>query len=455
MNEIAPEKVPEAAIDLLERGSVPRAGRRGFLIDDIGLSTASLETYAFADWEPIIYDAMIVAAVVEYADRTVRRPARGWRRRFEIGIPVHDPARWEAAETKTALLDALGFLTGDDWSFEFAPRRETLSPPRPAQLNLAPEAQAVIAYSDGLDSRAVAGILRHELGNRLVKVRLGTATPCRRRGRAQPVPFAGVPYKLSIDGPNRDSTARNRGFKFASIACLAAYLACAREIVIPESGQGALGPALIGVAHAYPDYRNHPLFARKMERYFRALLGRDIRFRFPRLWHTKGQTLSTYLTSVEAAPWADTRSCWRGSRWVSVEGVWRQCGICAACMLRRVSVHAAGLEEAPDTYAATDLSASSLDRAVDPAFRHANRAFAEYTHAGFLHLDHLADMAEAAARPETSVHAAQLAWALGMPTVEAERRLGALLEQHKVEWEAYMDSLGARSFLAVRRRSAR
>jgi len=455
MNEIALEKAPEAAIDLLERSSVPRPGRRGFPIEAIGLSTASLETYAFADWEPVIYDAMIVAAAVEYADRTVGRPARGWRRRFDIGVPVHDPARWEAAETKAALLDALGFLTGDDWSFEFIKRREALSPPRPAQLNLAPKTQAVIAYSDGLDSRAVAGLLGHELGDRLVKVRLGTATPRRRRGLAKPIPFAGVPYELSIDGPNRESTARNRGFKFASIAGIAAYLARASEIVIPESGQGALGPALIGVAHAYPDYRNHPLFARKMERYFRALLGRDIRFCFPRLWYTKGQTLSAYLTSVEAASWADTRSCWRGSRWVSVEGVWRQCGVCAACMLRRMSVHAAGLAEAPDTYAAPDLSASSLDRAVDPAFRHANRAFAEYAHAGFLHLDHLADMAEAAARPETSVHAAQLAWALGMPVVEAERRLGTLLEQHKAEWEAYMDSLGAHSFFAVRRRSAR
>jgi len=455
MNEIALEKVPEVAIDLLEQGSVPRAGRRSFMLDAIRFSTAALETYAFADWEPIIYDAMIVAAAVEYADRTVRRPARGWRRRFEIGIPVHDPARWEAAETKTALLDALGFLTGDDWSFAFTSRSETLSPPRFAQLPLAPETQAVIAYSDGLDSRAVAGLLRHDLGDRLVKVRLGTATPRRRRGRAQPVPFAGVPYRLCIVRQNKESSARNRGFKFASIAGIAAYLARASEIIIPESGQGAFGPALIGVAHAYPDYRNHPLFTRKMERYFRALLGRDIRFRFPRLWNTKGQTLGAYIASVEAAPWADTRSCWRGSRWVSVEGVWRQCGVCAACMLRRMSIHAAGLEEAPDTYAATDLSASSLDRAVDPAFRKASRAFAEYAHAGFLHLDHLADMAEATARPETSVHATQLAWALRLPATEAERRLGALLEQHKAEWEAYMDSLGAHSFLAVRRRSAR
>ncbi|MEC7763730.1 MAG: 7-cyano-7-deazaguanine synthase [Pseudomonadota bacterium] len=455
MNEIVPKNVAEVSIDLLESGSVPRAGRRGFPIDAIGLSTEALETYTFADWEPVIYDAMIVAAAVEYADRTLSRPTRGWQRRFEIGIPVHDPVRWDASETKAALTDAVGFLTGDDWDFEFLPRRKTFSPPRRAQLSLSPDTQTVIAYSDGMDSRAVAGLLGEELGHKLVKIRLGTSTPRRRRGRAQPIPFAGVPYELSIDGPNRESTARNRGFKFASIAGIAAYLARASEIAIPESGQGAIGPALVGVAHAYPDYRNHPLFARKMERYFKALFGLDIHFRFPRLWYTKGQTLSAYVTAVKEAQWADTRSCWRGSRWVSIDRVRRQCGVCAACMLRRMSVHAAGLEEAPDTYAATDLTELSLGRAVDPAFRHANKAFSEYAHAGFLHLDHLADMADSAAHVETSVQAAQLAWALNMPVEEAVRRLGALLEQHKAEWEAYMDSLGSRSFLALRRRSLR
>ena len=117
-----------------------------------------------------------------------------------------------------------------------------------------------------------------------------------------------------------------------------------------------------------------------------------------------------------------------------------------------MSVHAAGLCERPDVYAAPDLSAPDLAAAVDPRFRHAGGAFAEYAHAGFLHLDHLADMAEDAARPEVRVHAAQLGLALGASVEETETHLRALLEQHKTEWETYMNSLGARSFLAERRR---
>jgi hypothetical protein len=41
-----------------------------------------------------------------------------------------------------------------------------------------------------------------------------------------------------------------------------------------------------------PDYRNHPLFTRRIERLFAALFGRSIRFVFPRLWHTKAETLA-------------------------------------------------------------------------------------------------------------------------------------------------------------------
>jgi hypothetical protein len=73
--------------------------------------------------------------------------------------------------------------------------------------------------------------------------------------------------------PNREVSGRSRGFKFALISGIAAYLANADEIVIPESGQGALGPVLSDVGHAYPDYRNYPLFTRRMEQFFNVLFG--------------------------------------------------------------------------------------------------------------------------------------------------------------------------------------
>src|SRR5260370_33778898 len=85
-----------------------------------------------------------------------------------------------------------------------------------------------------------------------------------------------------------------------------------------------------------------------------------------------------------------TRSCWQDNRHVSVEGKRRQCGICAACMLRRLSVHAAGLQEDKNTYVWADLAASSFEAAAPSTLARIEKVQKEYALAGTLQLDHLA-----------------------------------------------------------------
>ena len=43
---------------------------------DIKFNTEILETFAFSNWKPIIYDAMVVTAAIECADRAFRRPKK-------------------------------------------------------------------------------------------------------------------------------------------------------------------------------------------------------------------------------------------------------------------------------------------------------------------------------------------------------------------------------------------
>ena len=135
----------------------------------------------------------------------------------------------------------------------------------------------------------------------------------------------------------------------------------------PKAGKAALA-ALLNVGHAYPDYRNHPLFTRRMEQFLNALLGTQLRFVFPRLWNMKGETLREFVALPGVRDWQTTRSCWKNNQWSSVNGKLRQCGVCAACILRRVSVHAAGLTEAPETYVTTDMTAKTLEEAIDKDF---------------------------------------------------------------------------------------
>ncbi|HUN96779.1 MAG TPA: 7-cyano-7-deazaguanine synthase, partial [Bradyrhizobium sp.] len=309
---------------------------------------------------------------------------------------------------------------------------------------------AVMPFSDGLDSRAVAGLMARELGEKFVRVRLGTKDydghlPGKR-------PFTSVPYDVNAGAKKFvESTARSRGFKFALLSGLAAHLAKAGQVIVPESGQGALGPALVVVGQAYEDYRSHPMFTSRMEKFLYALLGYTVRFQFPRLWYTKAETLKKFVEECDdGSSWKDTWSCWQQSRHSHADGKRRHCGICAACMLRRLSVHAAGLQEPREAYLWEKLDAPLFeDGAVGsvPDNKKQGR-MRHYAIAGALHLDHLASLRSSTANAGMlKLSGFQLSRALGIAETEARTGLDRLLAQHETEWKSFRESLGDSSFV--------
>tara|TARA_R110002049_G_scaffold23545_13_gene83743 strand:+ start:4414 stop:5781 length:1368 start_codon:yes stop_codon:yes gene_type:complete len=446
------KKVPQRSSSGVLKVSVLEASPNGaarpdvlVLGQDIEFSTRDLESYATSNWDPVVFDAMVVAAVVEYCDRSLKRLSGSWAREFSVEVPVHDPDRWNQLEVYEALHDALGFLTGDRWHFTFLQRMTNEPSPRQGYLEFPPKTEATLAFSDGMDSRAVAGLARAELSHGLVRIRLGS-----KRSDKPPKeqPFTAVPYKLKKKVRNQETSARNRGFRFALVSGLASHICGAPRIIIPESGQGALGPVLAPVAHAYPDYRNHPAFLRRMQLFLSALLGTDIEYSFPRLWYTKGQTLRAYLAlGIDGDAWKSTRSCWKSAQWSSVDGQFRQCGVCAACMLRRMSVHAAGQSEPDETYIAQDLTAQDLANSAPPSFNKMNKAFREYAIAGVLHMDHMADLSGEDGRAGLRRQAYEIADTLGLSVEQTEQNIKDMISQHAAEWSAFTASLGSGSFL--------
>ncbi len=443
---------PSVHVDVVEAGTRVRSGRIACEIDgNLTFSTNHLESYCLAQWEPVVFDALLVAAAVEFCDRMRRRHVHRWGRDIELRIPVHEPDRWNAKDVSDALLDALAFLTGDRWSITFVARKSPVSVPRQFPFDIPSDISAVIPFSEGLDSRAVAGLIHKEMGDRLIRVRLGSKPFDPDVVSSAKRPFTSVPYRVK---PTKsefvESSARSRGFKFAMVSGLAAYLVKADRAVIPESGQGALGPALVSVGQAYEDYRNHPLFTDRMEKVLVALFGHRVRFEFPRMWHTKGETLAAFVKECsDGHTWESTWSCWQQSRHVSVAGRKRQCGICAACMLRRMSVHAAGLTEDPETYVWENLSAATFEAGAAPAFPHITNAQREYAIGGTLHLDHLATLRHSAANRGTlDLTVLQLSRSRALPEADVRARLDRLLGQHESEWKRFLAALGPQSFVA-------
>lgn len=411
----------------------------------VRFTTAELESYAFSGFQPLIYDAMVVAAAVEFGDRTVRRHPSGWRRDLRLRVPVHDLALWRSVPVASALCDAVTFLSGDTWTFDFV-ERQSRPVDRQGLLALDAKIKSVLLYSDGMDSRATAGLRDAAGPGSLVRVRVGKRSmtrPCASSG----MPFAGIPFQLEFSRDNREVSARTRGFKFALVGGIAAHLARADEVILPESGQGIVGPVLVRVGHTPPDYRNHPLFTRRMERLLEALFGRKIRYEFPRLWSTKGETLREFIKIDPQGTWRSTRSCWQDARSSSVGGEFRQCGTCAACMLRRVSVHAAGQEEPSETYLSSDLDSPDFATSIDLRFSGRTSALYEYAIAGVLHMDHLAAMARPEAAASVRRHSILVARAMDMSGQDTEKRLIDMLANHAAEWRAFLKDRSPDSFV--------
>lgn len=443
-------EAPGLAVHVAEPSTRSVASRRRCQIErEVAFSTESLESYFFSAWKPEAYDALLVAAAVEFADKSLRRPAYYWRRSFDLRIPVHDVERWQQPLVVGALRDALEYLTGDSWDIAFYGRRRQEDRPRQSSFELPSNVKAVIPFSNGLDSRAVAGLMERSMKDSLVRIRLAAGLQESEGLKGRRFAFTNVPYK--VGGDSVESSARSRGFKFALISGIAAYLSGAKQIVVPESGQGALGPSLVPVGQAYDDYRSHPAFTRKMERFLRALFGVDVEFVLPQLWQTKAETLRRFIEECGDPSWTGTRSCWQQSRQVGLNGKRRQCGICAACMLRRMSVHAAGADEPQDQYVWERLDVATFENGVAAGFTsdRITKKMREYAIAGTLHLDHLAALRRASSSASPlNVPALHVSQALGLDRAEVRQRLDRLIAQHATEWCEFVSSLGEESFVA-------
>lgn len=408
----------------------------------IRFNAAVLDTFDVMGCQPLHYDMLVLCAAIEFADRRWKRPLR-WRRTLEVTVPVIDLESWQKLEVLKSLHGVLNYLTGDTWRIYFVGAKDS-SPigSRQIPLDFGKTKTFAVAYSDGLDSRAVSALSGDQ--DQAVCIRIAGKRQRRKTGDSF---FTQIPFKVQ-GYRGHESSFRSRGFQFAAVAAIAAQLSSVARIVIPESGQGALGPVLLPLHNIYPDYRNHPTFFRKMERFITALLGYRGKFEQPRLWSTKGQTLRAFLDipGKTERHLTSTHSCWQSRRVVNV-GSRKQCGLCAACLLRRVSLHAAGVKEARDAYVVSDLAATDASNALSVISLKADRdIMVEYGSVGARHLQHLAELASL---PDDAlrVHASQIGAAIGESTQETLTKLRIMLGTHAAEWRVFLSTQGEQSFL--------
>ncbi|MGQ9733181.1 MAG: hypothetical protein ACUVX8_18140 [Candidatus Zipacnadales bacterium] len=306
---------------------------------------------------PQLKDLLEIAVAVYAADIAFPRGQNDdWVRSCAFLIPVRDPAFW--CNMESALAETLYVLSHDVFVFEFCARTEPkvglASPHRCSPFFIA---DCVSLLSGGIDSFAGATLLlatersplfmAHRPHNPAVIASQEHVVECLRRNFGPSVCFLPVPcgpsWAAYSDEPfpppeMREVSQRTRAFLYLALGAIACHAIGSEELFCPENGLLALNPPLTEArVGGYSTAGTRPRTLAYFEKLF-AALGTPIHLLNPFLYQTKGQLIRDILRPhFSTAAIQHTVSCWMVGR------MSRPCGSCIPCLVRAISMHAAGL----------------------------------------------------------------------------------------------------------------
>jgi hypothetical protein len=231
------------------------------------------------------------------------------------------------------------------------------------------------------------------------------------------------------------------------MAGIAAYLLEADRIVVPESGQGSLGPWLNPVGNEASDVRMHPFFTASLSKFLTSVFGRQTEYEHPQLWKTKEETLRELKNNGLEDLWWETTSCPRGRK-ACLNGGRVQCGVCASCLMRRQSILAAALDLGKEVYLWGNLSAPTLRQAAASGARDTVPNDEHQAKCGLYQLAALGNLLNSdSGGKRIANRSAELAAHGGTLQEDVARKLRRLLVAHRDEWRAFVAAQGSESFL--------
>lgn len=410
-------------------------------------------------------DLLTIAGIVAFSDRRVKRTVR-WSRHLELEIPVHNPDKWSQTSVKKSLIELLNYLTGDHWEFRFSQRQFDDTRARQAYLmagkKLSQDA-IVMPFSGGLDSFSAFASLK-EAGALIYLINTETVTANKKHVRAlikaaeNEEYSAWVPLHVGTRS-HAESTYRTRTFLFMIVAALACKLANGKRLLIPESGQGSLGPCLTRTGSEYPYRGTYPKFVSLLQGWLGVIWPNiSIKIEQPYLWNTKAQLLRKLAQTKYAGMWLHTTSCPRNLRWSkkskidAAQAIPPQCGVCSNCIQRRVALFNVGLNSSgeKETYAWDNLACESFDQAhgeqvLRDGITENDRSLARW---GIFSHAHLAELHHSSADDARyRLVKFDLCQSEGLAVEEVERNLSSFLQQHHDEWMTFLRSLPENSWV--------
>ena len=325
-----------------------------------------------ANMDPVLVDLLEIATYVYCADQASTRGGptsqdfgESWRRQFAFHIPVREPDLWMSKPVRSALCDTLGFLSDDDYEFNFKKLRR--QQPATGYLDFGQDTEAgfqaeeVAMFSGGLDSLggAVHEVVEGKRSVALVSHRSSAKIDSKQQHLVRELAARSSRKTLHVPvwvnkekALGREYTQRSRSFLFAALGAVVARLFDLWRLRFYENGVVSINlPISAQVVGGRATRTTHPKVLNGFSEIFSALFEKPFSVENPFRWKTKAEVVEV----IRAGGCGDLVG-----HSVSCTHVWdmttlhTHCGTCSQCIDRRFATLAAGCtdkEDPPEMYA--------------------------------------------------------------------------------------------------------
>ena len=324
---------------------------------------------------PKILDLLQIAAYVFCSDRMASRGNRrnvdynSWSRSFEFFIPVLNLDFWNDPKIKSALNEALTFMTGDrNYEFTFLHTNNNPAEIQDKQLSLFsseyqylqnPESFDIMLFSGGLDS--LAGTVQHlnehkdrslcvvcHESNNTVTHTQNALIETLRASHGNRVNKYGFKC-CNHDGlKTKDETQRTRMFLFSAIAFSLCQYYDKHSFFVYENGITSINLSKqADIINARASRTTHPKTLWLLRKFYR-LFDSSFEIFTPYYNSTKTEVIKTFQKYGSEHLIRSAVSCSSSRR---RPGQVPHCGCCSQCIDRRFSMFSAGLEDYDADYA--------------------------------------------------------------------------------------------------------
>jgi 7-cyano-7-deazaguanine synthase in queuosine biosynthesis len=270
-----------------------------------------------------------------------------WARDIEAHLPVRDPDFWNEVAPRIEAI--FSDFTMDRLHLQFVADDSPRDPPRQA-VDPFPEHDSVALVSGGVDSFVGAALLIDQ-GNRPIGVAhtaAGAITHAQSLVESVLVDRCPSFLRLGITaqktgtsfvGP--EPSQRSRSLMFLAAAAVVASVGTTNRIYINENGVMAIHvPMTAARMGSLSTHTASPVVVGRVESLMSDVLGSPLSISNELVGLTKPEVVALGVRLGLSDPLAETVSCWSIGR----TGV--HCGVCAPCLMRRISFETHGVPDA-------------------------------------------------------------------------------------------------------------